>query len=438
VNEITRLLEDAAGVLAGTRQRSDAGDDAPQLIAALGYGRADAAEHRRQAALLSAAARLKRLFQLSAPDAPGLTFCGGEADPSLISWPGTGHAGISLAGAGLTLREAFESCVGEGIEYLSQFGAESDVARRHCRDQVDPVGELAAHVAAVLDHAGVAMDRPMDWVRVTNLSDGGDAWLPADVGLRRSSAVRDFIAPFKLSVGCGAGASFEDAVLHGICELIERDAVALWWRGGRPARSIADDDEANRAGTELLASLRRGLTSRTTWLLDITTEFGVPCIVAASVDADGKSFVCGHAARPGRAAAARAAILEMCQLELGQAVIAAKLREGGEAALNAADRQHLRRATMIDAAGCALLCPASVAPEQHRVLTPQEIIGRLAERGVQVFVLDLTRPIFAVPVARVVAPALQLEPSPITTKRLLATIDETGGAEAHTHGVALL
>jgi ribosomal protein S12 methylthiotransferase accessory factor len=282
------------------------------------------------------------------------------------------------------------------------------------------------------------MDQPIDWVRVTNLSDGSADRLPADLALRRSGAARDFTAPFKLSTGCGAGASLEDAVLHGICELIERDAVALWWRGGRRGRSLADDDEASRAGTELLAALRRGLTSRTTWLLDITTEFGVPCIVAASVDAHGKSFVCGHAARPSRTAAVRAAILEMCQLELGQAVIAAKLREGGEAALNAADRQHLHRASMIDAAACALLHPASIAPEQPRPLARQEIIGRLAERGVQLFVLDLTRPAFGVPVARVVAPVLQLEPSPITTRRLAATIEQTGGAEAHTQGVALL
>jgi ribosomal protein S12 methylthiotransferase accessory factor len=48
-------------------------------------------------------------------------------------------------------------------------------------------------------------------------------------------------------------------------------------------------------------------------------------------------------ARPTLAAAACAAVMEMCQGELAYAVVEAKCRERGEAALNEKDRIHRRR-----------------------------------------------------------------------------------------------
>ena len=63
---------------------------------------------------------------------------------------------------------------------------------------------------------------------------------------------------------------------------------------------------------------------RRTWLLDITTDIGVPCVAAVSCRADGSGFAFGLAARPALEAAVRSAILEMCQLELADAVVATK------------------------------------------------------------------------------------------------------------------
>jgi ribosomal protein S12 methylthiotransferase accessory factor len=66
------------------------------------------------------------------------------------------------------------------------------------------------------------------------------------------------------------------------------------------------------------------------------------------------------------------------------------------------------------------------------------IVHRLGELGIETFGLDLTRPRFAVPVARVIAPGLQLEPSEIVTARLADTIARTGGGTTYTGGVALI
>ena len=135
--------------------------------------------------------------------------------------------------------------------------------------------------------------------------------------------------PFLLSTGCAAGRTRADAVLHGLCELVERDAAGLWWRGGMRGRPLAFDDQASGEAAALLAALRRGNESRRTWLLDITTDLGIPAIAAISCHADGKGFACGLGARPTLAGAARGAIMELCQCELAHAVVAAKRAEGG-------------------------------------------------------------------------------------------------------------
>jgi ribosomal protein S12 methylthiotransferase accessory factor len=68
----------------------------------------------------------------------------------------------------------------------------------------------------------------------------------------------------------------------------------------------------------------------------------------------------------------------------------------------------------------------------------QLIVDRLGQFGIETYGLNLTRPRFAVPVARIIAPGLQLEPSAIITPRLANMIAQTGGGAAYTGGVALI
>ena len=95
------------------------------LLQSLEYGSEpetpDAGANRT--ALLRVAAQFSRVFQLSAPEAPGLVFFAGEVAPSMIA-PDHAQAPLTgVGGMGLSMRAAFESCIGEGVEYLSQFEA---------------------------------------------------------------------------------------------------------------------------------------------------------------------------------------------------------------------------------------------------------------------------------------------------------------------------
>jgi ribosomal protein S12 methylthiotransferase accessory factor len=422
-------------------------DDVAGLLRALDFAApADTAELRaNRIALLRAASRFARVFQLSAPEAPGLVFLGAEVDPGMIA---AGHgrtALVGVGGMGLSLSSAFQSCAGEGVELLSQFetGDEPLIATTAALLRDAAKGAARGFLEALFARIEVSDEAPLEALPAQSLHDDATLLLPADMCLRRAPAHARFAPPFLLSTGCAAGRTKPEAVLHGLCELIERDAAGLWWRGGRRGRPLSLEDAALGEAAALLAVLRRGSDSRRTWLIDITTDLGIPAVAALSAHGDGRGFACGLGARTTLAAAARGALMEMCQIELAQAVVAAKRAESGEAKLNERDRAHITRATLIDAGACRLLHPAGVParyeadPAADAEAQVRWLTERLAAAGIAAFVVDLTRPMFTIPVVRVVAPGLQIEPSQLTSARLERAIAATGGGAAHTGGVPL-
>jgi ribosomal protein S12 methylthiotransferase accessory factor len=430
---LSNRLAAAAAALTG----ADLDPLAVALLRHLGYDDGDTAATPGRARMLRAGAAFRRLFRLPVPDAPGLVFFGAEADPASLGPHNAGLAVGGFAGSGIDAGRAFESCVGEGIEYLSQFAQPDDPLES---------GTLAAYagtldpgtrgfVEAVFSTCGVSNDRAVGWARVRRLSDGARCWYPADLCLRRAGG--DFVPPLKLSTGCAAGVTRVDATLRGMLELIERDALALWWRGGQRARAIAADTEAGRAAATLLAQVRRGHGDRQTQLLDITTGLRVPVVAAFSTRPDGYGFALGLGCRTTLKEAARSAIFEMCQSELSLHVIAAKRVQSGEAALNESDLRQHARATLLDTRRCLLLRPDPAPAAATFDATLEMIVQNLAERGIVAYSIDLTRPRFGVPVVRVIAPELQNEPCKIDTERLARVIAETGGGAQYTGGIAL-
>jgi ribosomal protein S12 methylthiotransferase accessory factor len=439
-------LEAAAAALAGGPPLGSLGASDTNLLRYLDYDDGDAAKSEGRARMLRAAAKFRRLFILPVPDAPGLVFFGGEADPVILGAEQKGLPIGNLAGSGLSPQRAFEACVGEGIEYLSQFvQPDNPVARglfATYGDAHDP--DIKWFISEVLAAAKLDAGRSIAWVEARRLTDGAKIWFPLDLCYRRPADQQDFAPPLKLSTGCAAGVSVEAATLRALLELIERDAAALWWRGGRRGRAISPDSEAGQAAAELLAKLRDGKSDRTSWLLDITTDVEIPAVAAVSTGRDGYGFAFGFGARLDLADAACAAIFELCQVELGQHVVAAKRHESGDDALNDSDRRQLRRGTLFDTKGCALLQPegdpsrASSNPRRNPAAGLQHIVDRLNARGIAASAIDLTRPQFGVPVVRVLAPGLQLEPCQIVGARLARAIKETGGGAMHHGGMPLL
>jgi ribosomal protein S12 methylthiotransferase accessory factor len=448
-NSMQELLARAASLLLGNDVDAAGDHDARLILEALEYAEESSdgidSQLANRAHLLIAASRFARVFELASPDAPGLISFGAQFDPALADPLHDGSPLVGVSGVGLTLREAFQSCIGEGIEYLSQLQTGTDLLlKRGVDDWAGKLGPKALELVAALSERRMQSERALSWCRATRLPDRAEVWLPADICLRRPPAQREFAPPFPLSIGSAAGPSRDAAALHGLLELIERDAASLWWQGGQLPRSIPPQHEAGIAAEGLLRQLRHGAPApRRTWLLDITTDIGVPCVAAVSCRADGSGFAFGLAARPALEAAVRSAILEMCQLELADIVVATKRSERGDDALNAQDRIHLQRAA-IDADECRLLQPVAECaahlpfPATEASVIFGLIVQRLEKLGIETFYLELTRQRFAVPVVRVIAPGLQLEPSEIVTARLQDAMARSGGGATYTGGVPLI
>src|SRR5690242_7957221 len=80
------------------------------------------------------------------------------------------------------------------------------------------------------------------------------------------------------SNGCAAGNTREEAIVQGFLELVERDAYAIWWYN-RLQRSEVDLSEFDDA---YIRDIQTQFTDfgRKIWVLDITSDLGVPTYVA--------------------------------------------------------------------------------------------------------------------------------------------------------------
>lgn len=395
---------------------------------------------RHGAALASAARLPERIFGLQSPFAPGLCFIGAEVVPGRVVPGSPPMDPLYLAGTGLDIEDALAGCLGECVERVSQ--VERPDERLHLRSWRDAKAEVpgsaADTVELLLAKADVG-DAAIAWLDGRLLSSGESVLVPADWCLRRGSRSVLGIPGAAPSTGCAAGRTFATAAVSAVLELIERDAVAHWWIAGRRGRPLADDGPAAGVAGPLLARLRGEVTSRKSWLLDIGTELEVPCIAAVSVDPDGRGLACGFAARLTPEAAVRSAVLEMCQMELALALARSKRERQGEQALTAGDRRQLALGMQIPAQDCDLLYPegsARTAPEAG-VDDLDGLGARLRSHGIEVGLVDLSRPNFKLATVFAVAPGLQMLPSSLVSPRLAHAIGAHGGGARWTGGLSL-
>jgi thiazole/oxazole-forming peptide maturase SagD family component len=391
---------------------------------------------------------VSRMFRISSMLAPGLILIGGELALKPEAARAYGAPTLSATGTGLTLTDALTTLLGEAAELLSQFEAYGD-------DDNDPSSVMAystdcgPFVGGWIDAAlAQATDRrSVSWVTATDVSNGLAVQVPADLCLRRDVARRAIEPVGALSSGCAAGLTSDAAKLRAILELVERDAAALWWYGGRPGRVLTPDDPLFQHASQAFGALRQGQNSRVFTCIDLTTDLDVPVFAAVSMDWDGHGFACGLGCRLNAADALSAAIREVSQMELSAPLAAMKRDVRGEEALNEADRRHLRRAAF-DARACPLLTPLKPSlkhssqdltrRQAETPMSPDRLITQLSHHGIGIAVVDLTRRAFGVPVFRALSPQLQpFVPAPLTG-RMQRAMREFGGGAQHTRGVPLI
>jgi bacteriocin biosynthesis cyclodehydratase domain-containing protein len=246
----------------------------------------------------------------------------------------------------------------------------------------------------------------MDWTPLWSLTERRHKFLP--------TGMLYFGAPCPPSVtsdsnGCAAGSSLEDAVLQGLLELVERDAVAIWWYNRTPMPAV-DLDSFHDAWVDECREVHASL-GRDVWLLDVTADLGVPVMVAVSRSTSGprEDIMLGCGAHLDPRIAARRALTELNQC---MPMICGQVR------LDAfdVDTRNWFEHTRLDEQ--PWLAPDPAEPQrdvfhhgyQHRSDLSDDIRaiqGTLEARGMELLVLDQTRPDIGLPVVRVVVPGLR-------------------------------
>jgi len=212
------------------------------------------------------------------------------------------------------------------------------------------------------------------------------------------------------SNGCAAGNSYEEAVLQGFLELVERDSVAIWWYNRLP-RPAVDLSSFNDPYFETLQRYYRDL-GREIWVLDITSDLGIPTFAAMSrrTGEGPEEIILGFGAHLRAGVAVLRAVTEANQslpMIIG--------RKNGSAPRGDEDfSSWLRTATI---ANQPFLRPSSARPLQERDYTNQDhddlkddveaCVRIAAARGLDTLVLDQTRPDVGLTVVRVVVPGLR-------------------------------
>jgi oxazoline/thiazoline synthase len=115
----------------------------------------------------------------------------------------------------------------------------------------------------------------IEWSPVWSLRDGRFKYIPTSLLYFFYSGPAAFQAD---SNGCAAGNTLEEAIVQGFLELVERDAYAIWWYN----RSQRNEVDLSRFDDSYVRDLHSQLadTGRRLWVLDVTSDLGVPTYVA--------------------------------------------------------------------------------------------------------------------------------------------------------------
>ncbi|HNY11781.1 MAG TPA: TOMM precursor leader peptide-binding protein [Candidatus Wallbacteria bacterium] len=128
-------------------------------------------------------------------------------------------------------------------------------------------------------------DIEIEWSPVWSISKKNWKYLPTSYcyfGYRyKYEDGRDFFA-WGDSNGFASGNTIEEAILHGFFELVERDAVAIWWYN-KLTKPAVDLSSFNHPYIKKLMDYYN-LLGRNLWVLDLTTDFNIPVFAAISMN----------------------------------------------------------------------------------------------------------------------------------------------------------
>jgi len=307
-------------------------------------------------------------------------------------------------------------CMGKGVSPIqSQVSALSEAVERYCAmyadDQPDQITRPELLTARHISYAALYplsseqfatgnmfSKTPYNgevicWTQAWSLSHHEPVYVPQSACFSNSPLQEEQFGRWH-SNGCAAGNTIEEAILQGLFELIERDATAIWWYNkiARPAYDTQQIDRDN------LNALHGALAPHHDyWLLDITTDLGIPVMAAVAKNRTTGGYILGFGCHLSAPLAAQRALTELCQL--------IPIRDQNAAPFNfdAMQSEAWLHPTE-DAIAEEHISNASESQTVHSELT--FLIQNLARQGFETLAFNYDRSYLPLEVAKVFVPGL--------------------------------
>ncbi len=307
------------------------------------------------------------------------------------------------------IMESIESFHAEEIDAPLRLGSESDMREKYPLIDVARLPKLLS--------SPYHRDYPLLWIEGTYLSDNSRVWIPFE------AVQLDFTLPRPAGQGCftassnglASGNSWFEAISHGICETIERDAGTLWWLKPRRERdasriNLATIDDCTCL--DVIDRIQKAGLRITAW--DQTSDIDIPVFFAAIQNMDGGgtgtrfSFE-GTGCHPTREIALLRAMTEAAQSRLTRIAGARDdiTRESYDQLNDRTDTDSIRRQIESGPILRDFRMVSTYPGETFHDDVAWEL-NCLQQAGMeQVAVVDLTKPEFDITVVRVVVPGLE-------------------------------
>jgi len=254
---------------------------------------------------------------------------------------------------------------------------------------------------------------PVDWTTAWSLTHERGREIASAYCYFGHPDITDYFFCTADANGNAAGNTLEEAILQGLMELVERDAVALWWYN-RARRPAFDLDSIQEPYVDVLRE-HYDKIGRDLWVLDITSDLGIPTFVGVSVRREGptQDIVIGFGAHVDPRMGALRALTEVNQF----LPAVTDIRPDGTTnywmddidAISWWTTRTLETDPYVVPSGGPMTSASSFAALATDDITEdvRRCVSRLSGLGLETIVLDQTRPDIELAVAKVMVPGLR-------------------------------
>jgi len=251
---------------------------------------------------------------------------------------GLDHVGVPTWMVVRPLSKSLTVAQGKGLTHLlAQASGVMESIELHHAENFAPRGHVKSLRAAALDAsyanplllpiqpgAELREDSDTEWIEGTDMLSGTGRWVPRDCINLDSVSTRDRAALFVASSnGLASGNTTSEALLHSLCELIERDQTSLWlarrqFEPGAPNTRLRLDSVVDEHCQWLIEKCNAADVRIAVW--HVSQSLPVPCFLCRAFDSQGHTFypqrASGLGCHPYRRIALARAITEALQSRL--------------------------------------------------------------------------------------------------------------------------